>query len=205
MECRLIVLSILGCFCETRAAAALNATAASLRKHSCFLASGRTKISFLKNNGGGDADQVESFCLVGEVKAIFRSTSHTSTFLSMQPYFSFATSDFCSKLIALHLPIMDDLATKFLYNMGQSKPLFCLFSFFSPSGIKLGSFGPESAALSTRPPPWPQVFFLCSYMPAQSIASASILSNHLSPRGEKINWMSPGLNLGQAEAVSILR
>ena len=33
------------------------------------------------------------------------------------------------------------------------RPLFRLFSFFSPGGIDLGSHGPESAALSTRPPP----------------------------------------------------
>ena len=36
---------------------------------------------------------------------------------------------------------------------GPTPASFCLFLFFSPSGIKLGSHGPESAALSTRPPP----------------------------------------------------
>ena len=41
------------------------------------------------------------------------------------------------------------------FNTGQPRPLFCLFYFFSPSGIKLGSYGPKSAALSTRPPPRP--------------------------------------------------
>ena len=34
---------------------------------------------------------------------------------------------------------------------------FLFFSFFSPSGVELGSYGPESAALSTRPPPRPQL------------------------------------------------
>ena len=38
--------------------------------------------------------------------------------------------------------------------------LFYLFSFFSPSGIKLESYRPESAALSTRPPPWQHYHFI---------------------------------------------
>ena len=46
---------------------------------------------------------------------------------------------------------------EFVFNMGQLGPLCHLFSFSSPSGIKLGSNGPESAALSTRPPPRPQL------------------------------------------------
>ena len=47
------------------------------------------------------------------------------------------------------------------FYLGQPRPLICLFSFSSPSGIKLGSQGPESAALSTRPPPRPQRRYHC--------------------------------------------
>ena len=47
------------------------------------------------------------------------------------------------------------------FKMGQPRPLISLFSFSSPSGIKLGSQGPESAALSTRPPPRPQRRYHC--------------------------------------------
>ena len=43
--------------------------------------------------------------------------------------------------------------------MGQPRPLFCLFYFFSPSGIKLESYRPESAALSTIPLPRPHFIF----------------------------------------------
>ena len=42
--------------------------------------------------------------------------------------------------------------TRSFFNMGQPRHLFIYFSFFSPSGIELGSHGLESAALSTRPP-----------------------------------------------------
>ena len=45
----------------------------------------------------------------------------------------------------------------FFFNGPTPASFFRLFSFFSPSGIELGSHGPEPAALSTRPQPRPRV------------------------------------------------
>ena len=47
-----------------------------------------------------------------------------------------------------------------LFSNGPTPASFCLFSFFSPSGIELGSYGLESVAVSTRPPPRVQFKFL---------------------------------------------
>ena len=41
------------------------------------------------------------------------------------------------------------------FNMGQPRPLFYLFSFFSPSVFELVLYRPKLAALSARPPPRP--------------------------------------------------
>ena len=48
--------------------------------------------------------------------------------------------------------------------MDQPRPLFSLLSFFSTSGIILGSHGPELAVLSTRPPPWPAIIIFHSQL-----------------------------------------
>ena len=44
-----------------------------------------------------------------------------------------------------------------LFKYGLTPASRSFIFLFSPSGIKLGSYGPKPAALSTRPPPQPQM------------------------------------------------
>ena len=77
--------------------------------------------------------------------------------------------------------------------MGQSRPLFCLFTFFSPSGIELGSYGPELAALSTRPPPRNPAYQSRPIIAQRPFTIALVLQNR--PQLKMLFWKPRKKNL----------